>query len=195
MTSEDPDRQSAGIESATDFARVDDGFERLWTPHRMAYIEGTRPTAEAGDGCPFCAAPQRTDADGLIVARGELCYVVMNLFPYNPGHLLICPYRHVPLYVDLTDAETAEFTAMTKTALAALTTTSSPMGFNIGMNQGQVAGAGVAAHLHQHVVPRWGGDANFLPIIAQTKALPLLLEEVRAQFAQAWPGAATSAES
>ena len=118
----------------------------------MAYIEGTRPTAEAGEGCPFCAAPQRTDADGLIVARGELCYVVMNLFPYNPGHLLICPYRHVPLYVDLTDAETAEFTAMTKTALAALTTTSSPMGFNIGMNQGNVAGAGVAAHLHLSLI-------------------------------------------
>ncbi len=187
MTSEDPDRQSAGIESATDFARVDDGFERLWTPHRMAYIEGTRPTAEAGEGCPFCAAPQRTDADGLIVARGELCYVVMNLFPYNPGHLLICPYRHVPLYVDLTDAETAEFTAMTKAALAALTTTSSPMGFNIGMNQGNVAGAGVAAHLHQHVVPRWGGDSNFLPIIGQTKALPLLLEDVRARLAAVWP--------
>ena len=112
MTSEDPDRQSAGIESATDFARVDDGFERLWTPHRMAYIEGTRPTAEAGEGCPFCAAPQRTDADGLIVARGELCYVVMNLFPYNPGHLLICPYRHVPLYVDLTDAETVDIARM-----------------------------------------------------------------------------------
>ena len=102
-------------------------------------------------------------------------------------HLLICPYRHVPLYVDLTDEETTEFTAMTKTALAALTRTSAPMGFNIGMNQGRVAGAGVAAHLHQHVVPRWGGDSNFLPIIGQTKALPLLLEDVRARLAEVWP--------
>ncbi len=187
MTSEHPHRPPTEIESAADFARVDDGFERLWTPHRMAYIEGARPTAEAGDGCPFCAAPQRSDPDGLIVARGELCYVVMNLFPYNPGHLLICPFRHVPLYVDLTDAETSEFTAMTKTALRALMTTSSPMGFNIGMNQGNVAGAGVAAHLHQHVVPRWGGDSNFLPIIGQTKALPLLLEDVRARLAAVWP--------
>lgn len=187
MTSDGSGRQPADLESASDFARVEDGFERLWTPHRMAYIEGARPTDEAGDGCPFCAAPQRTDAQGLIVARGELCFVVMNLFPYNPGHLLICPYRHVPLYVDLTDAETTEFTAMTKTALGTLASTSAPMGFNIGMNQGRVAGAGVAAHLHQHVVPRWGGDSNFLPIIGQTKALPLLLEDVRARLAEVWP--------
>ncbi|MFZ1286394.1 MAG: HIT domain-containing protein [Candidatus Phosphoribacter sp.] len=175
------------LEDPRDFARVQDGFERLWTPHRMAYIEGAKPTEDAGDGCPFCSAPQRTDADGLIVARGATCYVVMNLFPYNPGHLLICPYRHVPRYVDLTDEETSDFTALTKTAVRALEETSAPMGFNIGMNQGRVAGAGVAAHLHQHVVPRWGGDANFLPIIGQTKALPLLLEDVRARLATAWP--------
>ena len=187
MTSDDPGRATADLESASDFARVEDGFERLWTPHRMAYIEGVRPTEEAGDGCPFCAAPLRSDIEGLIVARGELCFVVMNLFPYNPGHLLICPYRHVPLYVDLTDEETTEFTAMTKTALAALTRTSAPMGFNIGMKQGRVAGAGVAAHLHQHVVPWWGGDSNFLPIIGQTKALPLLLEDVRTRLAEVWP--------
>ena len=189
MTSEDREAPP-GVEPATDFARVEDGFERLWTPHRMAYINGAKPTAEAGEGCPFCVAPTREDAEGLIVARGELCFVVMNLFPYNPGHLLICPYRHVPLYVDLTDEETAEFTALTKIALGALTATSTPMGFNIGMNQGQVAGAGVAAHLHQHVVPRWGGDSNFLPIIGQTKALPLLIEDVRSRLAAAWPGKA-----
>ncbi len=188
-------RDPVTVEDPSDFARVPDGYERLWTPHRMAYIKGERPTEDAGDGCPFCAAPTRSDADGLIVHRGRLAYVVMNLFPYNPGHVLICPFRHVARYVDLTDDETSEFTALTKTAIRVMEATSAPMGFNIGMNQGQVAGAGVAAHLHQHVVPRWGGDANFLPIIAQTKALPLLLEEVRAQFAQAWPGAATSAES
>jgi ATP adenylyltransferase len=174
-------------EPDTDFAGVPDGFERLWTPHRMAYITGARPSEDAGDGCPFCAAPGKSDAEGLVVHRGRLCYVVMNLFPYNPGHVLVCPYRHVSLYVDLTEEETTEFTALTKAALVALEATSQPHGFNIGMNQGGVAGAGVQAHLHQHVVPRWGGDSNFLPVIAQTKALPMLLEDVRVQLASAWP--------
>ncbi|QQS00495.1 MAG: HIT domain-containing protein [Austwickia sp.] len=175
-----------GPESPDGFPRVADGFERLWTPHRMAYITGEKPAGDAGEGCPFCTAPGRDDAEGLIVHRGELCFVVMNLFPYNPGHVLICPYRHVAAYVDLTDEETVEFTALTKAAVRALQKASNPHGFNLGMNQGGVAGAGVAAHLHQHVVPRWGGDANFLPIIAQTKALPTLLEDARRALVQAW---------
>lgn len=183
MTSQDPTAQP---ENAHDFARVDDGFERLWTPHRMAYITGARPSEQAGAECPFCAAPGRGDADGLIVHRGELCFVVMNLFPYNPGHLLICPYRHVASYVDLTEAETLEFTDLTKRAVRTLQRASTPHGFNLGMNQGGVAGAGVAAHLHQHVVPRWGGDSNFLPIIAQTKALPSLLEDTRRLLVEHW---------
>lgn len=166
-----------------------DGFDRLWTPHRMAYIVGERPSREAGEDCPFCAAPSKDDADGLIVHRGEHCYVVLNLFPYNPGHLLVCPYRHVSLYVDLTDEETTEFTALTKAGVRALQAASNPGGFNLGMNQGDVAGAGVAAHLHQHIVPRWGGDANFLPIVARTKALPALLEDTRQRLVQAWPTA------
>jgi ATP adenylyltransferase len=172
---------------AEELAGVTDGFERLWTPHRMAYINGERPTDHAGDGCPFCAAPTKDDAEGLVVHRGALCYVVMNLFPYNPGHVLVCPYRHVSLYVELTDEETQEFTALTKAAIAALEGSSAPAGYNIGMNQGAVAGAGVKAHLHQHVVPRWGGDSNFLPVIAQTKALPMLLEDVRRRLVEAWP--------
>ncbi len=176
-------------ESAAAFAGVEDGFERLWTPHRMVYIGGEKPSAEAGEDCPFCAAPGKGDAEGLIVHRGETCYVVLNLFPYNPGHVLVCPYRHVSLYVDLTDEETTEFTSLTKQAIHALDAASQPMGYNLGMNQGAVAGAGVAAHLHQHVVPRWGGDANFLPIVAQTKALPMLLDDVRIRLTQAWPGA------
>ena len=175
-------------ELAREFAAAEDGFERLWTPHRMAYIRGDRPSPEAGEECPFCAAPaKKDDAEGLIVHRGLHCYVVMNLFPYNPGHVLVCPYRHVPLYVDLTDEETAEFTALTKASIRALQEASGPMGFNIGMNQGAVAGAGVQGHLHQHVVPRWGGDSNFLPVIAQTKALPMLLEDVRQQLVASWP--------
>ncbi|MFN2319321.1 MAG: HIT domain-containing protein [Dermatophilaceae bacterium] len=189
MSESGPDAGSPGPETveATEMAGVADGFERLWTPHRIAYIRGARPAKEAGDGCPFCVAPTREDGDGLIVQRGEHCYVVMNLFPYNPGHLLICPYRHVSLYVDLTDEETLEFTALTKAGIGALQASSQPAGFNIGMNQGEVAGAGVAAHLHQHIVPRWGGDSNFLPIIAQTKAVPMLLEDVRKQLIEAWP--------
>jgi ATP adenylyltransferase len=175
------------LERDTDFAGVGDAFERLWTPHRMAYVTGERPSEEAGDGCPFCAAPAKEDAVGLMVHRGEHCFVVMNLFPYNPGHVLVCPYRHVSLYVDLTDEETAEFTALTKASIAAIDAASSPHGYNLGMNQGAVAGAGVQAHLHQHVVPRWGGDSNFLPIIGQTKALPTLLEDVRTQLVAAWP--------
>lgn len=181
------DRTTPQAADTGELAGVSDGFERLWTPHRIAYIRGERPTRKAGDGCPFCVAPTREDAEGLIVARGEHCFVVMNLFPYNPGHVLICPYRHVSLYVDLTDAETLEFTALTKSAIAALDASSQPAGYNIGMNQGEVAGAGVAAHLHQHIVPRWAGDANFLPIVAQTKAVPMLIEDVRRQLVEHWP--------
>ncbi len=181
--------QAPNAEPASAFAGEPDGFDRLWTPHRMAYVSGERPSRTAGDGCPFCEAPGKEDAEGLVVHRGEHCYAVLNLFPYNPGHLLVCPYRHVSLYVDLTDEETAEFTSMTKAAIRALEAASRPMGYNLGMNQGEVAGAGVAAHLHQHVVPRWGGDANFLPIVGRTKALPALLEDTRQRLAEAWPAA------
>lgn len=184
--SERPERSE--LESQHEFACVDDGFERLWTPHRMAYINGERPTGQAGEGCPFCSVIGRSDAEALIVHRGHSCYVVLNLFPYNPGHVLVCPYRHVSLYVDLTDEETLEFGALTKASIVALDASSSPMGYNIGMNQGAVAGAGVRAHLHQHIVPRWAGDSNFLPIIGQTKALPMLLGDVHQQLLDAWPG-------
>lgn len=181
--------QRPGVTDAEDLPGAADGFERLWTPHRMAYVKGERPSKDAGQGCPFCEAPAKDDETGLIVHRGEHCYVVMNLFPYNPGHLLICPYRHESLYVDLTPEETAEFTELTKASIRAMTTAGNPAGYNLGMNQGEVAGAGVAAHLHQHLVPRWLGDANFLPIVAQTKALPQLIEDVRQQLVAAWPEA------
>ncbi len=121
-----------------------------------------------------------------MVARGELVYTILNLYPYNPGHLLICPYRHVPDYCDLTEEETAEFGAFTKKAMRAVRGVSGAHGFNIGMNQGAVSGAGVAAHLHQHVVPRWGGDTNFMPVVGHTKVLPQLLAETRNLLAAAW---------
>lgn len=167
-----------------------DGLERLWVPHRMVYIGGQdKPAGPGQDECPFCALPSRTDDDALIVARGQTAYVVLNLYPYNSGHLLVVPYRHVADYTDLDAAETVEVATLTQTAMTVMRAVMAPQGFNLGMNQGAVSGAGVAAHLHQHVVPRWTGDSNFLPIIARTRALPVLLAETREQIAAAWPGA------
>jgi ATP adenylyltransferase len=170
-------------------AGTPDAFERLWTPHRMAYIQGeSRPTGPgAGDGCPFCEIPSRSDEDGLVVARGELSYAVLNLYPYNPGHLMVCPYRHVADYTELSVAEVAEVGALTQAAIGALRQVAGPQGFNVGMNLGTVAGAGIAAHLHQHVVPRWGGDTNFMPVVGRTKVLPQLLADTRKLLAEAWP--------
>ena len=173
------------VESLDGFAAVPDAFQRLWTPHRIAYIEcGQQP---AKDSCPFCVAPTLSDEQALIVARGEHAFVLLNLFPYNSGHLLVCPYRHVSTYDEATADEVAEIASLTQTAMRVLTATSGAQGYNIGMNQGQLAGAGIADHLHQHIVPRWEHDANFFPIIAKTKALPQLLGEVRATVAAAWP--------
>lgn len=166
---------------------VPDAFQRLWTPHRMVYIGGeNKPTDDSQGACPFCRSPQRSDADGLVVHRGGTCYVVMNLYPYNPGHLLVCPYRHVSSYPDLTVEETNELAALTQQAMRVISAVSQPHGYNLGMNQGEVAGAGIAAHLHQHVVPRWTGDANFLPVIARTKAVPQLIEDARSRLAAEW---------
>lgn len=173
-------------ESAADLPGVPDGFQRLWVPHRMAYLDANPSRGGEPAGCPFCDNPRRSDADGLIVARGEHCFVAMNLFPYNPGHLLVCPYEHVPEYLDLAGGALAEFTALTRQALRTVRAVSGCHGFNLGMNQGAIAGAGVAEHLHQHVVPRWAGDANFFPIVARTKAVPQLLEDTRAALAEAW---------
>jgi ATP adenylyltransferase len=166
-----------------------DQFQRLWTPHRMAYIKGkSKPTGlGAEDGCPFCEIPKLSDVEGLIVRRGESTYAVLNLYPYNSGHLMVCPYRHVGDYTELDEAETVELAQFTKRSVTALRKASGAHGFNIGMNLGTAAGAGIAAHLHQHVVPRWGGDTNFMPIIGQTKVLPQLLRETRQLIADAWP--------
>jgi ATP adenylyltransferase len=161
-----------------------DGFERLWTPHRLVYLQtGQQP---ADEDCPFCLAPEKSDEDGLIVYRGETCYVLLNLFPYNAGHLLVCPYRHVDTYDRATREEIAEIGLLTQQAMKTLRSVSKAQGFNIGMNQGEIAGAGIASHLHQHIVPRWKADANFFPVVAQTKALPRLLGEVRESIAKNW---------
>ena len=169
---------------------VPDALERLWMPHRMAYLkgEGKPASTEAGEACPFCRIPALSDEEGLVVARGASVYAVLNLYPYNGGHLLVCPYRHVADYPDLDEEETAELAEFTKRAMRAIRAASNAHGFNIGLNQGPVAGAGIAAHLHQHVVPRWGGDSNFMPVTGHTKVLPQLLGDTRELLAHAWPG-------
>jgi ATP adenylyltransferase len=155
----------------------------------MAYISGAdRPAGgyEEPVGCPFCVAPGLDEGESLVVARGEQVYALLNLYPYNPGHLLVCPYRHVADYTELTVAETVELAAFTQRAMRVIRHASSPHGFNLGMNQGAVAGAGIAAHLHQHVVPRWGGDGNFMPVIGRTKVLPQMLGDTRALLVKSW---------
>lgn len=175
------------IDPAAMFAGSPDGLQRLWTPHRMAYIDGeARPADTSPDACPFCAAPEVDDAQGLIVHRGETCFVVMNLFPYNSGHLLVCPYRHVADFTELTDKEREELGQLTSRAMTVLRASLRAQGINLGMNQGEAAGAGIAAHLHQHIIPRWIGDANFFPLVARTKALPQLLEDTRRQLSDVW---------
>ncbi|MCD1267359.1 HIT domain-containing protein [Microbacterium sp. MEC084] len=174
------------LEHASDFSGVPDQFQRLWTPHRMVYI-AAGADVNRGSGCPFCAAPGKDDEAGLIVHRGRTAFVLLNLFPYNSGHLLVCPYRHIGMYDEATPEEVAEIGELTQTAMRVLKEVSRCDGFNIGMNQGHVAGAGVEEHLHQHIVPRWASDANFFPIIARTKALPQLLGDVRRTLFDAWP--------
>jgi len=145
-----------------------DGLERLWAPYRMSYVR----EADGGTGCPFCAMIAGDRQGDVIVARGEHCFVVMNLFPYNPGHLMVLPNRHESELTELSTAESTELTALTQQAIRATRRISSPHGFNVGLNLGSVAGGSIASHLHQHVVPRWGGDANFMTVIGRTKTLP-----------------------
>ncbi|WP_214407935.1 HIT family protein [Pseudonocardia lacus] len=158
-----------------------DGFRRLWTPHRLAYIK------EAGaEGCPFCRIPAMSDEDGLVVARGEVVYAVLNLHPYNPGHLMVLPYRHVADIEELTGEESGELMSFTQDAVRAMRRVAAPHAFNVGLNLGAVAGGSLAEHLHQHVVPRWGGDANFIAVVGQTKVIPQLLSETRSLLSEAW---------
>ena len=156
---------------------------RLWAPFRMAYVSGDGKS----DGCPFCRIPSLPDDESLIVAHGQTCYAVLNRYPYNPGHLMVVPYRHVGELESLTDDELAEVAFMTRTAVATVRSISSPHGFNTGLNLGGAAGGSISEHLHQHVVPRWGGDANFMTVIGNAKVLPQLLHETRDLLAEAWP--------
>ena len=168
-------------------AGMPDNWQRLWAPHRMSYLEGeNRPLPGNTIECPFCRIPKLSDEEALIVFRGKDVYAVMNLYPYNAGHLLICTNRHVAELPELTTSEQNEVTSITAHAMKVLRKVSNAVGFNIGINQGSVSGAGIAGHFHQHIVPRWAGDANFMPIIGKTKVLPQLLQESRALLASGW---------
>jgi len=168
-------------------AGMPDAWARLWAPHRLEYLRGENRPLDSNDiECPFCAIPEKSDGEGLIVYRGKKAYVVMNLYPYNPGHLLICAFRHVADLTDLNDEERNEISSLTAHAMKTIRKVSAPEGFNLGMNQGAISGAGVAAHIHQHVVPRWSGDANFMPIIGKTKVMPQLLQLTRDELSSAW---------
>lgn len=160
-------------------AGTPDRLERLWAPYRMSYI--SKRSAD-----PFVTAPQGSDEDGLIIARGTTVYALLNLFPYNSGHLMVVPYRKESQLENLTEEETAELMAFVKKAIRVLKRVSKPEAINVGLNLGRASGGSVGDHLHMHVVPRWPGDSNFMAILDGTKVLPQLLRETRALLAQAW---------
>jgi ATP adenylyltransferase len=149
----------------------------------MEYIQAAKEdTGEAAE-CVFCALPDRPEEAERILFRGDLGYVVLNRFPYNPGHLLVVPYRHTGVLEELTAEENAELQALLQRSVRALREESQPHGFNVGMNLGSVAGAGIPDHLHWHVVPRWSGDTNFMPVVGKTRVLPQLLAETAKHLA------------
>ena len=164
-----------------------DHLQRLWTPYRMTYLaEAPMKRDNATRDEPFTDIPRLSDEDGLVVARGELVYAVLNLYPYNPGHLMVVPYRRVSELEDLTDPESGELMAFTQKSIRVIKQVSRPHGFNVGLNLGASAGGSLAEHLHVHVVPRWGGDANFITIIGGSKVIPQLLRDTRQLLATEW---------
>ena len=166
----------------------EDWLQRLWTPYRMAYIKAEPGGGRNVDaGCPLCRIPTLDDESSLVVSRGEHVYAVLNLHPYNPGHLMVVTYRHVSELEEMTDAEATEMSTMTRDAVVAVKAASRPHGFNVGINLGGVAGGSLSEHVHQHVVPRWSGDANFVTVLGQTKIMPQLLDDTRNLLREHWP--------
>ncbi len=155
-------------------------MERLWTPWRMEYIRSAATSEEEG-GCIFCEMPGVGDDEKVhILTRSERAFVILNRYPYNPGHLMVAPLRHVGDLAEIEDPELTEASDLIRVSVRILREALQPSGFNVGMNLGRVAGAGIPDHLHWHVVPRWDGDTNFMPVVGQTKVLPELLEETYA---------------
>jgi ATP adenylyltransferase len=158
-------------------------MKQLWAPWRLEYIQG----ADEQGGCLFCRARDGSDEEGLVVQRGERAIVLLNKYPYASGHLMVAPLRHEGEFGELDADEALEIHRLASAGLAALAEAMSPQGFNLGWNLGRIAGAGVVDHVHLHVVPRWAGDTNFMPVLADVKVLPEALEDSRRKLAEAWP--------
>jgi ATP adenylyltransferase len=157
--------------------------KQLWAPWRLEYIK----QADEQLGCVFCEAAAGDDEEKLVVHRGELAFVLLNRFPYASGHLMAAPYRHVGEFGELTDDEALEIHRLARSGIGALAQVYGPQGYNLGWNLGRIAGAGVVDHVHLHIVPRWAGDTNFMPVLADVKVLPEHLAETRRRLAEAWP--------
>jgi ATP adenylyltransferase len=156
--------------------------DRIWSPWRMEYIESHR-NDEAEGGCVFCALLQGDPQEHRVLERRDLAFVTLAKYPYNPGHLLVLPTRHVGEIEEVKPDEAAEIFELTQRSIRVLREASDPHGFNVGLNLGRVAGAGIPDHLHWHVVPRWGGDTNFMPVVSETRVLPELLEQTYEKLA------------
>jgi ATP adenylyltransferase len=157
--------------------------KQIWAPWRLEYIQA----ADAQPGCIFCVARDGDDEERLVVHRGERAFVLLNRFPYASGHLMVAPARHIGEFGELQDDEALELHRLASSGMAALAETFSPQGYNVGWNLGRIAGAGVVDHVHLHVVPRWAGDTNFMPVLADVKVLPEHLTDTRRKLAAAWP--------
>ena len=157
-------------------------MERLWAPWRLEYVAA----ADQQEGCVFCLAEAGDDEERLVVHRGERAFVLLNRFPYASGHLMVAPRRHIGEFSELDDDEALELHRLAEQGLAALAATYRPHGYNVGWNLGRIAGAGIADHVHMHVVPRWAGDTNFMPVLADVKVLPEHLSETRRRLAAGW---------
>jgi ATP adenylyltransferase len=157
--------------------------KQLWAPWRLEYIK----SANEDPGCVFCAAVQGDDEERLVVRRSENAIALLNKYPYSSGHFMIAPSRHIGQFGDLDPKEALEIHQLAAAGMDALATLYEPQGYNVGWNLGRAAGAGVVDHVHLHVVPRWGGDTNFMPVLADVKVLPEHLAETRGRLADAWP--------
>jgi ATP adenylyltransferase len=158
-------------------------MKQIWAPWRLEYVA----SADEDDGCVFCRAADGADAEGLVVHRGKTAFTLLNKYPYTSGHLMVAPYRHVADFAELDGDEALEMHREAANGMGALAETYRPQGYNVGWNLGRVAGAGVVDHVHLHVVPRWSGDTNFMPVLADVKVLPQHLDETRTALTAAWP--------
>jgi ATP adenylyltransferase len=157
--------------------------KQLWAPWRLEYIK----SADDEPGCVFCAAVAGDDEERLVVRRGAHAIVLLNKFPYSSGHFMVAPDRHIAEYGDLDGDEVLEVHRLAASGMGALAELYAPQGYNVGWNLGRIAGAGIVDHVHLHVVPRWGGDTNFMPVLADVKVLPEHLAETRRRLANSWP--------